>query len=179
MDGAVDEARINAHVNARVLIERGLRVPIVTRITGLSSSIVRQVYREVTGQLAKPGPIPASMSLIETNTIRAATSVYLSLYARYAPNTIKHLEVDWRAVLLAYDAFSRIVPEQVHLLEVNAAWVAATGYRSQNLELERCKHCSALYVTCTAYERRIFTSCPMCALRDAQQKKRQRNRHVV
>ena len=175
----MDEARINAHVNARVLIERGLRVPIVTRITGLSSSIVRQVYREVTGQMAKPGPIPAPMSLVETNTLRAATSVYLSLYARYAPNTIKYLEVDWRAVLLAYDAFCRIVPDQVHLLEVNAAWVAATGYRSKNLKLERCKDCCAQYVTCTAYERRTFTTCPMCSLRDVYRKQRLRSRHVA
>jgi hypothetical protein len=116
------------------------------------------------------------MSLIETNTIRAATSVYLSLYVRYAPTSIKHLVVDWRAVLLAYDAFSRIAPEQVDLLEINAAWVAATGYRSKSLELVRCNKCHAQYVTCTSYERRVFTTCPMCSLRDAYQKQRQRNR---
>jgi len=162
----VDEARINAHLTSRVLIKRGFRVPIVTRITGLSAEIVRGVYREVTGRMAKPGPVPGPMSLVETNRTRAATSLYLTFYARYAPDTQNVLDIDWRAVVLAYDAYERVVPAELRILEINAAWVAATGFRSKTFEISHCTKCHTEYVTCASYERRAFTSCPICALQD-------------
>ena len=175
----MNEGRIAAHVTARVLITRGMRVPIVAHITGLSAAIVRQVYREVTGEVAKPGPTPAIMSLVETNAVRAATSMYVVLYAHYAPNTVKRMEVGWREALMAYDTFLRVTPKRFHVLNINGAWRAATGFRSGELTLHRCDTCDTQYVACDVYDRRAFVTCPICSLTESHGRKSARKQKTI
>ena len=165
----MDESRIDAHMDARVLISRGLRVPIVARITALSPGVVRKMYREITGKISKPGPTPAIMPLVETNAARAATSLYLSLYEQYAPDSVETMQIDWRAVLMAYDNFIRIVPTRFQLLNINEAWRASIGYRSGDLWLTECPRCETPYVICEAYVRRNYTTCPICSLTEYHQ----------
>ena len=54
------------------LIERGLRISIVSHLTGVHPKTLRALYRELHGRSPPSGPLPSAAAILATRTAQGA-----------------------------------------------------------------------------------------------------------
>jgi hypothetical protein len=135
-------ARLNLAVE---LLRRKARISIVHRETGVSRPRLRILHRELHGEGASSGQLPAiGGATIQTRLQQVHAGLFAALYERYAGSELTR-QLDIRAVISAHDLYESIVAQE-SLLDFNAAWVIARDLLVGTSELRFCSVCELSYL---------------------------------
>jgi hypothetical protein len=153
-----DIAQLNLAVE---LLRRKARVSIVHHETAVSRPKLRILHRELHGQGASPGQIPAiGGATIQTRLQQIHAGLFAALYEHYAgPEMSRQLDI--RAVIAAHDLYESLVPQEPQV-DFNGAWVIARDLRVGMSELRSCSVCELRYLVSS--ESRLAPTCPFCSL---------------
>ena len=122
------------------LVQREMRVTLITSITGVTARSVRQLWYEVHGHGARNGKLPESASTFLTSQQDCADlSAYIAMHAAL------HREEDWltAAALIQTVDICRHAGVRV---DINAAYYVARDVASGELTRKRCGRCHARYL---------------------------------
>ena len=161
-------AEINRFDTAVALIHRGMRLSIVSHVTGIQPKTLRSLCREIHGCRPVSGQIPSTSGILVTRWAQAMASVLAALY-RTASGTGIYDQINLSALLVAYDIYLQFMGDvtsptsPVKLLNITQAWVIARDIRTGVVYFRKCSHCGVDYI-CTL-DCRLSPSCPICALR--------------
>ncbi len=148
------------------LIHRGMRLGIVSHITGIHLKTLRTLHREIHGRVPSPGPMPSSGGIISARLAQVSASVLATLYRSIGGAGIYHL-IDMKALLTAYDLYREllvdITPLPVKPLDITQAWIIARDLQTGAVYFQACRHCHTHYLC--AVDAHSPPGCPICALK--------------
>ena len=150
------------------LIERGLRISIVSHLTGLHPKTLRALYRELQGRSPPSGPLPSAAAILTTRTAQAMASLFALCY-RTVGGTGIFDQLELQALLTAYELYRELVEALLseisprNPLDINAAWVLARDLHTGAVYFRECSHCAVQFLC--ALESLSPPDCPICALR--------------
>jgi len=150
------------------LLRRGLRVSIVSHITGIHSKILRSLYREIHGCRPRSGQLPSTSGILSSRAAQATASVFAATYLSAGGSGIFR-RVDLTALLSAHGLYLELTGELMPPrpgaipLDITHAWVIARDVHTGAAYFAYCGRCRIHYLL--AQESRIPTSCPICALK--------------
>lgn len=148
------------------LIHRGMRLGVVSSITGIHLKTLRSLHREIQGHGSSPGPMPSSSGILSTRLAQATASVLAALY-RSIGGTGTYNRIDIKALLAAHDLYREllvdITPPPVKLLDITQAWIIARDIRTGAVYFQACRHCRIRYLC--AVDAHSPPGCPICALK--------------
>ncbi len=161
-------AAIQHFDNAVTLIRRGMRLSIVSRITGIHLKLLRSLHREIHGRGATSGQMPSTSSILATRSAQATASVFAAIY-RSAGSSGIYDQIDMTALLTAYDLYRELLEvavlpaSPVKLLDINQAWIIVRDIRTGAAYFQECRHCYIDFLS--AADANSPLDCPICALR--------------
>ena len=173
-------AAIQRFDNAVALIRRGVRLSIVSRITGIHLKLLRSLHREIHGRGATSGQMPSTSSILATRSAQATASVLAEIY-RSAGGSSIYDQIDMTALLTAHDLYRELmetaVPptSPVKLLDITQAWIIARYIRTGAVYFQKCRHCHIQFLS--AADARSPVGCPICALKRQESTKRSTSRN--
>ena len=150
------------------LIERGLRISIVSHLTGVHPKTLRTLHRELHGRSPPSGPLPSAAAILATRTAQAMASVFALCY-RTVGGTGIFDQLELHALLTAYELYRELVEAFLSdassrpSLGINEAWVLARDLQTGAVYFRDCPHCAVRYLC--ARESLSPPGCPICALR--------------
>ena len=153
---------------AVALIHRGLRLSIVSHVTGIHIKTLRPLYHEILGCRPPSGQMPSSSGILSTRSAQAMASVIAALYQAAGGDRI-YKEIDLAALLAAHDLYLELIDAvlpQSSLekpLDITQAWIIVRDIQTGVINLEYCSHCRIRYVH--AATGRLPPGCPICAMR--------------
>jgi flagellar transcriptional activator FlhC len=143
------------------LLRLKARISIVYRETGVSRPKLRILHRELHGEGASSGQIPAiGGATIQTRLQQVHAGLFAALFERYAGSELTR-RLDVRAVIAAHDLYESMVAQE-SLLDFNAAWVIARDLLVGTSELRFCGACELRYLV--SNDSRLAPTCPFCSL---------------
>ncbi len=170
---------LNQFETAVELLQRGMRVSIVSRITGVHPKILRSLHREIHGYKPRSGPLPSIGSILCNRTAQAASSVFATLYRSAGGDGI-FSEIDLTALIASHDLYLELTEELIPPgpdatpLDITHAWIVARDIRTAVAYFGYCERCCIHYLL--AQNIRIPTNCPICALKRRDISRHLRNR---
>ena len=168
-------AAIQRFDNAVALIHRGMRVSIVSRITGIHPKLLRSLHREILGRGPTAGQMPSTNSILATRSAQATASVLAAFY-RSAGGSGIYDQIDMAALLTAHDLYLELLEatippaSPVKLLDITQAWIIARDIRAGAVYFQKCRHCHIQFLS--AMDARLPPGCPICALKRQESVKR-------
>jgi len=150
------------------LIHRGMRLSIVSHVTGIHLKPLRSLHREILGRGATAGQMPSTRRILATRSSQATASVFGAIY-RSAGNSGIHDQIDITALLTAYDLYRELLEvavstaSPVKLLDINQAWIIARDIRTGAAYFQECRHCRIDFLSAADADSPM--DCPICALR--------------
>lgn len=128
---------------AKQLIEAGLRLSIVHSLTGLSTTPLRKLWRDIHNQMPRKGKLPETcMAYMRNRNEAAALSAYVGVHVMMfgeATNSPYDLLTSWRAHLV-------MMRGQEVKLDINAAYFALLDVRRKTVNFIRCSGCGGQYI---------------------------------
>jgi len=83
-------AQLQQIITATTLIQRKMRISIVSSITRINSKTLRTLHHDIHQQGPVAGQLPSSGGILSTRTKQAITSVFAALYYRVSKSNILH-----------------------------------------------------------------------------------------
>lgn len=159
-------SHLNNLIIARDLISAGLRLPIVGRLTGVGTRILRKLWKEIHGTSPKNGRLPDTvLSFIEdydsAAKLAAFVAIHKTIYGVSVPASVddklNHLSLTPQSLLSAWREFQIISTAN---LDINAAYYAVRDVSIQIVMFIKCRTCDARFI----YDpRKKYTECcPFC-----------------
>ena len=173
-------AAIQRFDNAVALIQRGMRLPIVSRITSIHLKLLRSLHREIHGRGASAGQMPSTQGILDTRLAQATASVLAAFYRSAGGHRI-YDEIDMKALLTAHDLYRELlevaVPSTspVKPLDITLAWIIARDIQTGAVYFQECRHCHIQFLS--AVDARSPPGCPICALTRQESAKRSTSRN--
>ena len=150
------------------LIQRGMRISIVSHLTGLPPRVLRSLHHEIHGVSPPAGQMPSSTGMLATRSAQAMASVFAAFYRSVGGVGIRD-QIELSALLTAHDLYLELVEILVsavsHLkpIDINQAWVIARDIQTGALYFSDCRTCDIRYLCAT--DTRSPPGCPICALK--------------
>lgn len=150
------------------LIQRGLRLSIVSHTTGIPLKTLRSLHREIHGRSPPSGQMPSMRGMLATRQAQAITSLFAALYHSVGGAGI-YAGIDLTALLAAHDLYLSLLEEIIPCepsakpLDITQAWVIARDIRTGAAYFQACRTCLIRYLY--ALDCRLSLRCPICALR--------------
>jgi len=166
--------------NAVTLIRRGMRISIVSRITGIHLKLLRSLHREIRGHGPSAGQMPSTSGILATRSAQATASVLAEIY-RSAGGSSIYDHIDMTALLTAHDLYRELlevaVPSAspVKPLDITLAWIIARDIQTGAVYFQECRHCHIQFLS--AADARSPPGCPICALKRQESAKRSTSRN--
>lgn len=162
---------LGRRLQAAQLIHRGLRMGALRSLfADLSSDALRRLYREVRGEPAQPGRLPASFaSQVKTPADAVAGVVLLADYLTIAG--ANHSEtIDPSSLIATWDRFCGLVGA-LHFsgtavtIDVTSLWLLVRDHQSGEVTLSTCTGCSRRHLRFADDIALRGHLCPSCAQR--------------
>ena len=150
------------------LIHRGLRLSIVSHVTGIHIKTLRPLHREILGYRPPSGQLPSTSGILSTRSAQAMASVMAALYQSAGGDGI-YRQIDMEALLAAHDLYLELSKSVIlrvssdKPLDITQAWIIARDIQTGAVYSKCCSHCRIRYLCAVAC--RLPPSCPICALR--------------
>jgi len=142
---------------AKVMIEEGLRPPIVHAATGLCRNRLRSLYRQLHGKSAVQGRTSEfAFNRLKTREQVRESAVFLQFYHDLGGDQIFEV-LDHDLVMEAYRTYKDASPNHI---DGTTAWYIARDLRESVLKTHRCRNCGRMFL----YEPRsdYMIRCPIC-----------------
>jgi hypothetical protein len=144
---------IETYVLAQDLIKAGLRLSIVTNLTGLPQKKLRSIYRHVFNSSPPNGRLADNCLFFATSLRRVAQissfcSLHIALHGTPSESG-EDLLTSWRE-------YQRLCGE----LDINAAYYAVRDVRVKIVQFPRCDRCKVRHIYDRAKQH--TESCPFC-----------------
>ena len=168
-------AAIQRFDTAVELIIRGMRLSIVSHITGIPLKPLRSLHRELLGCGPTAGPLPSTRRIFATRSAQASASLLAALYRSAGGRSI-YDRIDMTALLSAHDLYWELMAvavsstSPIKRLDINQAWIIARDIRTGAAYFQACRHCHIQLISAT--DARSPLNCPICALRRQESAKR-------
>jgi len=152
---------------AIALLQRGMHVSIVSRITEINPKILRPLVREIHGKRPVSGQMTSASGILRTRAVQASASVFAVLYRASGGSEIFG-GIDLRGFLAAYDGYlalaGGIMPPNAQRIpiDITQAWLIARDIQTGAAYFQSCRRCHIHYLL--ADDSRTPPSCPICAL---------------
>ena len=135
--------RSSQTLRAAELIKFGFKTNIVVQNTGLSSNLIRILYKEVQGVPPKAGQLPSPASILSTRQSLAHASILIRAYIDKNEKQ-QARTVDINRLVEAYKSYCEQLNQTKDIdnskkLTVNESWVLARGLISKLINVHR-KH---------------------------------------
>ncbi|HXK58175.1 MAG: flagellar transcriptional regulator FlhC [Gammaproteobacteria bacterium] len=162
-------AAIRRFDTAVALIHRGLRLSIVSHVTGIHIKTLRPLHHEILGCRPPSGQLPSTSGILSTRSAQAMASVIAALYQSAGGEGI-YQQIDMEALLAAHDLYLELLKTAIlqtssdKPLDITQAWIIARDIRTGTVYSKYCSHCRIRFLCAVAC--RIPPSCPICALRE-------------
>ncbi|MBL3526323.1 MAG: flagellar transcriptional regulator FlhC [gamma proteobacterium endosymbiont of Lamellibrachia anaximandri] len=153
---------------AVALIHRGLRLSIVSHITGIHPKILRSLHHEIHGRRPTSGQMPSSSGILSTRLAQATASVFAGLYRSTGGSDI-YDQINMTALLAAHDLYLELIEgiipraSSIKPIDINQAWGIARDIQTKAVYFKHCSTCR-IWFLCSE-DSRLSPSCPICALR--------------
>ena len=150
------------------LIQRGLRLSIVSHTTGIPLKTLRSLYHEIHRCSPPAGQLPSLRSMLTTRFAQAIASVFAALY-RSAGGSAVYDRIDMPTLLTAHELYLSLLGDIINCepsakpLDINQAWVIARDIRTGAACFQECRDCLIRYIY--TKDIRLAPRCPICALR--------------
>jgi len=155
---------------AEKLLLRGMRLTTVKCLTDLSSYMLTEIHREITGNGAEcgRGRQKSTSAILSSDTRRSEASIFVKIYLHIGGDPV-WTEFDIEAFIRSYDvhcetmsrmAAARMAGEYEQEININYAWALARDIRSNVLRRRKCHRCKIPYVY---LDSEPHTKCPLCA----------------
>ena len=150
------------------LIQRGLRLSIVSHTTDVPMKTLRSLHHEIHRRSPPAGQLPSLRSMLTTRCAQAIASVFAALY-RSAGGSAVYERIDMPTVLTAHELYLSLLRDTIFYepsvkpLDINQAWVIARDIRTGAAYFQKCRDCLIRYIY--AEDIRLAPRCPICALR--------------
>lgn len=140
------------------LVKQGMRVSIVSALTGVSSNFVKRIWQNEYGETSKSGQLPSTVAVFVKDPLTAATLAGFVAYCRAKVSDLRQL-ISARSLLNAVKEYRWLSGTQI---DVTAAYYALRDNAAGMVEWRYCSCCDAHYI----YSPRCFQmrSCPFCRL---------------
>jgi len=161
-------AAIHRFDTAVALIQRGLRLSIVSHTTDIPLKTLRSLHREIHGRSPLSGQLPSLRSMLATRLGQAVASVFAALYRSVGGSGVFD-RIELTALLAAHDLYLSLLEEiipcepSVKPLDINQGWVIARDIRTGTVYFQDCRVCRIRYIV--AVDIRLSPRCPICVLR--------------
>ena len=155
--------RSSQTLKAAELIKFGFKTNIVVQNTGLSSNLIRILYKEVQGESPKAGQLPSPASILSTRHSLAHASILITSYIEINENQLIRT-VDINRLVEAYKSYCERLNkinsiDHSKKLTVNESWVLVRGLMSKLISIHQCQ-CGEKYLTTP--KQRTLPVCPFC-----------------
>ncbi|WP_295400369.1 FlhC family transcriptional regulator [uncultured Thiocystis sp.] len=153
---------------AIVLIRRGLRTSIVSRISGVGPALLRELHHEIHGCSPAAGLLPTTSGLLRSSRIQASASVLVAIYRAFGGDGINH-RVDVNALLRAHALYVTQILSAAPSgelgvpLDLTQAWAIARDLTTGLTTLRFCERCAVHYLV--ADFSRTALDCPICVVK--------------
>ncbi|MGB0893815.1 MAG: FlhC family transcriptional regulator [Parashewanella sp.] len=157
--------RSSQTLRAAELIKQGFKTNIVVQDTGLSSNIIRTLYKEVQGESPKAGQLPSPASILSTTQALLHASMLMAHYTKRVEEELENrVDINW--LIQAYNYYRNEVKQQNdveknRLLSVNESWVLARGLVAKLIQVHLCQS-GHFYISTP--KQRTLPVCPFCKL---------------
>ena len=159
-------ASIQQFDTAVTLIQRSMRLGVVSNITDIHLKTLRSLHREIHGHGSSPGPMPSSSGILSTRLAQATASVLAGLYRSIGGAGIYN-RIDMKALLTAHDLYREllvdITPSPIKPLDITQVWIIARDIQTGAVYFQACRHCRISYLC--AVDAHSPPGCPICALK--------------
>ncbi len=151
-------------IRAAKLIKCGFKTNIVVQDTGLSSSLIRTLYKEVQGQSPKAGQLPSPATILTTRSALINASIFIGSYLDMNSETAFQ-QVNINSLIKAHNHYKShrknhiVCNHSTKLLSINDSWVLAKALISKLITVHHC-YCGQLYLT--SPKQRTLPVCPFC-----------------
>lgn len=149
---------------AAEMIKRGARVPVVEAMLPIKHQLADSLYRELTGEASKTGPLPSN-HLWYISTLYPMRIVQSSLFIGYFKAVKLRSSNSMEAEILnaAYDLYLDhcVAIGAEPLITFCRAWHLLRELRIKNLTMAKCTCCSGEFVFDNARLRAQY-QCPLC-----------------
>ncbi|MBM7074575.1 hypothetical protein JQC92_21585 [Shewanella sp. 202IG2-18] len=151
-------------LRAAELIKYGFKTNIVVQDTGLSSNLIRTLYKEVQGESPKAGQLPSPASILSTIQSLAHASIVIENYIELVESDT--VRVDINALIQANKLYQLILKKNRELeltkqLTINECWVLIRGLQAKQVKIH---HCDNGHFYITTPRQRTLPICPFCQL---------------
>lgn len=158
--------KVRSQIEAINLLHLGFKVSIVASLVNVSSTQLRNYYREIYNCNPKGGQMPSVESLLSTLSVQIQAVILLKLYLKINNKPFKTVDID--ALIRSYELYSSIYydfsndpPLQWHEINLNDAWIIIMGFITKKVMIKRCSNgCDYLEV----YEQNSKLECSFCKL---------------
>lgn len=153
---------------AVAVLQRGMHVSIVSRISHINPKVLRSLVREIHGRRPVSGQIASAGGILSTRAVQASASVFAALY-RASGGTAIFDGIDLTRFLDAYDRYQALAgwiipPGSKRIpIDITRAWVIARDLRTGIAYFQFCRRCHIHYLQ--ADDARLPPGCPVCALK--------------
>lgn len=140
---------------SRQLIERGMRLSLIGALTDVSIGWLRDAYRDIHGEQAKPGKTPEScLPFLGRIPDRAQCSSFASFYRSVNGDYAMSAE----RLITTADSFQRVCGE----FDINAAYFVCRDLHAGLITSSWCDDCNLTYIPDTPNRR--DAPCPFCRI---------------
>ncbi|MEJ1343107.1 MAG: FlhC family transcriptional regulator [Candidatus Sedimenticola sp. (ex Thyasira tokunagai)] len=153
---------------ATMLIHRGMRISIVSSITGINPKILRELHHDIHGRGPVAGQLPSTGGILSTRTMQATASVFASLYRSVGgPGILDGINLD--ALITAHDLYLEFCRSMITItpntlpMNITQAWIIARDIGIGAAYFRNCHHCRIHYLL--PDDSRLSPTCPICALK--------------
>lgn len=161
-------AAIRRFDTAVVLIQRGLRLSVISHVTDIHIKVLRPLHHEILGCRPPSGQMPSSSGILSTRSAQAMASIIAALYQSAGGKGIYH-QINIDALLAAHDLYlglsKTIIPRTSSdkPLDITQAWIIARDIQTGAVYSKHCSQCRIQFVC--AVSCRLPPNCPICAMR--------------
>ncbi|MCP4993720.1 MAG: flagellar transcriptional regulator FlhC [Gammaproteobacteria bacterium] len=151
-----------------MLIRRGMRISIVSSITGINQKILRVLHHDIHGRGPVAGQLPSTGGILSTRTMQATASVFAALYRSVGSSDIfDGITLD--ALITAHDLYLELCQGLITItpntmpINTTQAWIIARDIGIGAAYFRNCRHCRIHYLL--PDDSRLSPTCPICALK--------------
>ena len=147
-------AELESLNTATKLVSRGLRLTIVSALTGVSQRTLRKLWREIHGKSSPNGKLPESvLSFITNKQVAADVAAFMGVYLQQC-GPVK--AIDPNKLMYTLDLCQRMSMD----INVNVAYYGLRDLRAGFISFPKCSGCGAKFVYDS--ESKHTNRCPFC-----------------
>ncbi len=150
--------------DARDLVKLGMRVSIISALTGVTPHLVKKMWKDTYNQVSPSGQLPTSVHVFVKDAVTAANLSGFVAHCAMKYADLK-LALTARNIIIAQQQYRRLAGCEI---DINTAYYALRDVAARLVEWKHCCTCDAHYM----YLVRSFPlrACPFCRLAPTSRK---------